>query len=167
MYASTEVQTKAEWIDLHTIKCVIIQFVLIFTTLHLYTYFLFSTPAFCLEKITLVVSKCSIQFWQDLYIPLTILAIWVRFPTFVLLHCKSRRCQFGPSKIILKPNFLVKRQTFLCMLLVPKVPICVNSHKQCIIHIWLQIQSDRLNRDDTELILDPDSEGDFWLWPLW
>jgi len=47
-----------------------------------------------------------------------------------LLHYKSRRCEFGPSTV----SFLVKRQTYLCMLLVPKMPICINFHKQCIIH---------------------------------
>lgn len=115
----------------------IIQSVSIFTTLHLCTYYFF-VFYFCLH---------TLQGYFGWFKPCqTILTRSVRsssykfkpygsdFTTFFLLNCKSRRCQFGPSKIILKLSFLVKRQTFLCMLLVTQVPICVNFHKECTIY---------------------------------
>jgi hypothetical protein len=82
--------------------------------------------------------------------------------TIFFPHCKSRKQQSGPSWILLKARFLVKRQQLLCLLLLQQASICVSyKFPQTLQKISLWIQKHwHLKRDILELILNPSSEGD-------
>jgi hypothetical protein len=128
-----------EWLHLCAYECVIIQFVSVFITAHIYTLSsVFLLLHSVLRDITLLYSKCARKFWQGLYI----WALWFRF--YDLLHGALWVKKTTISAFInsLKASFLLKIKPFLCLLLllicVTSAPLHTYTHTRARMHVHAQ-----------------------------